>query len=133
VRRSPSYLTFPQRTVTGRGGAGNAESASSKQRLEAARLFLQQEKEVLAQHKEEMRRHEKQAVGRGGAGNLRRKKNTTVPKESGSSGSPFGLGLFKATSRSSHSSSERSVMDIANTGELTLKLSFSLRSLTHDS
>lgn len=89
--------------------------ATSQQRLEEARAFLQKEKAVLAQHQQEMRRHEKQRVGRGGAGNLRRKKDTTVPKEFGFPGAQVGSNLFKTMSRSSRSSSEwsgRSVIDI---------------------
>jgi len=70
-----------------------------------------------------MRRHEKQAVGRGGAGNFQRKKNTTVPKEFGFTGTQVGSKLFRTMTRSSRSSSERSVIDISRTGKFPLRLS----------
>ena len=113
-------MTF-QQSLTGRGGAGNTETTST-QRLEEARASLQREKAILAQHQQEMRRHEKLAVGRGGAGNLQRKKKTTIPKESGFPGAQVGSRLFKTVTRSSRSSSERSVIDIRRTGKITLKL-----------
>lgn len=70
-----------------------------------------------------MRRHEKRAVGRGGAGNLQRKKNATaVPKEFGFPGAQVGSKLFKTVTRSSRNSSERSVIDISRTGEIALRL-----------
>jgi hypothetical protein len=69
-----------------------------------------------------MRRHEKQGVGRGGAGNFQRKKNTTVPKEFGFPGPQVGSKLFKTVTRSSRSSSERSVIDIGRTGKISLSL-----------
>ena len=94
---------------------------TSKQRLEEARAILQKERAILAQHKQEMRRHEKQATGRGGAGNLQRKKNTTVPKEFGFPGAQVGSKLFKTMTRSSRSSSERSVIDISRTGKIPLR------------
>lgn len=80
-----------------------------------------------------MRRHEKQTVGRGGAGNLQRKKNTIVPKEAGFSGAQIGSKLFKTMTRSSRSSSEQSVIDISRPGKIALMLFYFFGSLTQDS